>query len=582
MIKGGIRHACGFNDCYALNEDELVICVHTNKSINKVTIVCDDPYVNGCSGTDPWDGIPSDMQQRYELKNELIYSITLKPKFKRIQYYFVLSDGKESCLLFEDGVYDTDVLEKSRVIKHYFKFGWMNKADICTHPKWVEEIIWYQIFPDRFCRLVSKNTKIRDNLKEWSVDTPFTRTDYFGGNLEGAASRLEYLKSLGVNGIYFNPMFCSEENHKYSIDDYTKVDPDFGSNEIFAKLVKKAHSLGIRVMIDAVFNHSGPNFFAWQDVVKNGRKSKYFDWYFVNQDDFVKKASTKDGRYYSFAFVDNMPKLNTNNEEVMEYFYNVCKRWVDEWGIDGIRFDVGNEISHSFIKYLRKKLKKDYPDLYLLGEIWLDSSVYLQGDEYDSVMNYPFLQSVSNFFIDESLTADDFRFKMNYCYSMYQRQVNKTIFNLIDSHDVDRAITRVGSYDSFIQMLVVLMTHPGSPCIYYGTEIGLEGKNDPDNRKVMPWDRIDSHQYDSTIQICQRLIELRKTHMNTLNADNLVYESSKSRVVIYTAKGDETIRVILNAGRSDYEVNASGERLFSHRQDKNTLQAGGVLIEKLA
>ena len=581
MNQEGIRHVCGFNDCYSLNEDELVICVHTNKSIKTVTLMCNDPYINGCSGTDPWEGAPVQMQLKYELKNEFIYSVTLKPKFKRIQYYFVLSDSKEQCMLFEDGVYDPEIMNK-KVIKHFFKFGWMNKNDICSHPKWVEDIVWYQIFPDRFCRVGDKKSVYGKKLKTWSVNTPFGRHDIFGGNLEGVASKLEYLKDLGVNGIYFNPIFCSEENHKYSIDDYTKVDPDFGTNESFAALVEKAHKLGIKVMIDAVFNHSGPNFFAWKDVCEKGKSSKYYDWYFINSDDFNKKGSTEDSRYYSFAFVDNMPKLNTNIEEVMEYFLNICKRWVDEWNIDGIRFDVGNEISHAFIKYLRKNLKKDYPELYLLGEIWLDSSVYLQGDEYDSVMNYPFLQSVSNFFLDETLNANDFRFKMNYCYSMYQRQINKALFNLIDSHDVDRAISRVGSYDKFIQMLSILMTLPGSPCIYYGTEIGLDGNNDPANRKVMPWESIAKHEYDDTLSLCKQLIGLRRKYSRLLNNDNVEFEPSDSRVVTYTVNGKDTLKVTINAQSDEINCKTNGDILFSYKYHDGVLKNGGVIIQKLA
>lgn len=186
-----------------------------------------------------------------------------------------------------------------------------------------------------------------------------------------------------------------------------------------------------------------------------------------------------------------MPKLDTSNPEVMDYFTKVCKDWIEMWNIDGIRFDVGNEISHAFIKKLHRELKAVKPDLFLLGEIWMDSTPYLLGDEYDSVMNYPFMQSLSNFFVDETLSSDDFMYMMNYCYSLYMKQVNQVVFNFLDSHDVDRAITRCGSYDKLIQQLSVLVTMPGSPCIYYGTEIALEGKNDPDNRRPMPWKDIE-------------------------------------------------------------------------------------------
>lgn len=579
MMFEGIRHICGFNDCYALNDNELVINVRTNKTIKSVTILQDDPYINGCSGTDPWDGQPCDMKLAYELKHEFVWSITLRPEFKRIQYYFKITDYQDEVgYLFEDGMYKADIFEKN-VILHFFKYGWMNDADINKPPKWVENTYWYQIFPERFCRVEAPHSH---KLKDWNDTKGYGRDVFYGGNIKGAMSKLEYLKDLGVTGIYFNPLFKATENHKYNIADYTIVDPDFGTNEEFAQLVKKAHSLGIKVMIDAVFNHSGLEFFAWQDVCKNGKNSPYYNWYYVNSDDFNHPGSTRDGRYFCFAYVDFMPKLNTNNIEVQQYFTDVCKGWINEWDIDGIRFDVGNEISHAFIKKLHKELKSYRKDLFLLGEIWVDSSTYLQGDEYDSIMNYPFLQSVSNFFNDKDLNAKDFRFKLDYCYSMYQKQVNKVIFNLIDSHDVDRAITRCGNdYDAFIQQLVILSTMPGSPCIYYGTEIAMEGKNDPLNRLPMPWDIIESGSKQDTFNRVSALVKMR-TSNETLLGTEIVWDDTDGRLIEYKRPGAECIKVYINADKKDLIKHLESEEiLFSYKYENKTLLAGGAVVTKV-
>ena len=446
-------------------------------------------------------------------------------------------------------------------------------------PEWYRNAVVYQIFPDRFCKLDYKGNK---QLNDWDDNKSLTRHSFYGGNLKGAMSKLEYLKDLGITGIYFTPLVTSTENHKYNISDYEHIDPDFGDNEYFRKLVEKAHSLGIKVMIDAVFNHSGRGFFAWQDVVKNGKNSKYYDWYFVKKDNFSFDGNTKDGRYYSFAFVDEMPKLDTSNPEVMDYFTKVCKDWIEMWNIDGIRFDVGNEISHAFIKKLHRELKAVKPDLFLLGEIWMDSTPYLLGDEYDSVMNYPFMQSLSNFFVDETLSSDDFMYMMNYCYSLYMKQVNQVVFNFLDSHDVDRAITRCGSYDKLIQQLSVLVTMPGSPCIYYGTEIALEGKNDPDNRRPMPWKDIENKVYDKTISTVKSLISLRKQH-KACESQNIPWHSEDGRFIKYEKhSADEVLKVYINAGNSPLDVTINNEQvLFSHLYDRSCLQKGGVIITKL-
>ncbi|MGN0914974.1 MAG: alpha amylase N-terminal ig-like domain-containing protein [Succinivibrio sp.] len=576
MNEAGIKHVCGFNDCYALNEDELEIRIHTNKSIVKVTLVSEDPYILGCSGNAPWDGKCTEMQMAFELKNEYIYSVILKPKYKRVQYYFEISDGSETKYVFEDGIYDKSIFSKPKVIKHFFKFGWMNDSDINAHPDWVEDTVWYQIFPERFCRVSRKHDP---KLADWADDSKISREVLYGGNIAGVTSKLEYLKGLGVNGIYFNPIFSATQNHKYNINDYLNVDPAFGTNQEFAYLVEKAHSLGIKVMIDAVFNHSGRDFFAWQDVVKKGRKSRFWNWYYINSDDFAKKGNTRDGRYYTFAFVDEMPKLNTNNKEVMEYFLMVCKNWIKIWDIDGIRFDVGNEISHSFIKYLRRNLRYEKKDLFLLGEIWLDSSTYLLGDEYDSVMNYPFMQSVTNFFVDRELTAADFIFKMNYCYSMYQNQVNRVVFNLLDSHDVERILTRCGSYDAFVQQLAILLTMPGSPCIYYGTEAGIDGENDPYNRKCMPWDKIEKGECDDYMNLVKALIAIRLNHLD-INRSQIKYEIEGDRAVSYVLDKAK-IKVVFNAGNSSLTLNEKAHILFSHKYENSVINPGGVAVFSL-
>lgn len=567
MNLQGIIHRCAYTDCYARNENELVINIRTNKDITAVNLIYEDPYINGASGTEPWDGIKAVMNMSMELKNNIIWTLIVTPKFKRLQYYFEIIENGEKRNLLEDGLYTDDEMELEGFMKQYFKYAWMNSSDIYQSPKWVEDTFWYQIMPDRFCRIPDDVSK--KQFSDWNVTDNMKYNEFYGGNLKGIISRLTYLRDLGINGIYLTPIFQSDSDHKYNTTDYKRIDEDFGTEKIFKEMVDTAHNLGIKVMIDAVFNHSGRGFFAWQDVLEKKRESKYYDWFFIQEDD----------SYYSFAFVDEMPKLNTNNKEVADYFCQICREWIEKWNIDGIRFDVGNEISHSFIKKLHRELKSIKPDLFLLGEIWHDSVQWLQGDEYDSVMNYPFMESLNNFFVNKNLDAEEFMFSMNRCYSLYMSQVNSVLFNFLDSHDVGRVYSRCGNIDVFLQQLVILVTMPGTPCIYYGTEIAMDGKCGPYNRKPMPWEEIDCGKYDAIMAEVTSLIRIRKKY-KALKGSQIQWINTKGRLISYVRPGEVTIEVYINAGEQQVTIDLREQEIVFARgyMNNHMLLAGGVLI----
>ena len=578
MNFAAISHRCAFTDAYASDENRIVINIRTGKDIRSVTLIHDDPYAGGATGFMAWDGKPEPMQMLRELEHHLVWSVTLEPKFKREQYYFVISDGTESALLFEDGFYSREEAEKPGRLKQYYKFPWLNPADVIAPPAWVNDTVWYQIMPDRFCR--GSDSPKRFGLRKWSDHKHIHFWDMYGGDLKGITSKLEYIRDLGINGIYMLPLFLSNSNHKYNTFDYDTIDPDFGTEEDMVELVEKAHALGIRVMVDAVFNHSGTEFAPWADVVKHGPDSKYWDWFFVGKWPLpVLPGSTADGRYMSFAFAPYMPKLNTNNPEVIDYFLTRCKNWIRRWNIDGIRFDVGNEVSHRFLKELNRGLKAEKPDIFLLGEIWHDSVQWLQGDEYDSVMNFPFLETLHNFWLDNQ-SARQLMYGLNRCYQMYPEQVNRVLFNFLDNHDTMRSVTRCGSKDTFFQQLALLMTMPGSACIYYGTEIALEGGNDPDCRRPMPWDKIAEGKFERTTRDVKALIDLRKSHPAARRGQIAWYPDEKNpRLVCYgCSAGEEKLLVYLNAGEEPVKLTNRDQLLFSRKYRGKTLMPGGVVI----
>ena len=449
-------------------------------------------------------------------------------------------------------------------------------------PESIKGKVFYQIFPDRFCNGTPE--KNGADIEKWRTG-PVSNAERFGGNLEGIRKKLPYLHDLGISGIYLNPIMEAESTHKYDTRDYTKIDPQFGTNEEFARLVKEAHAHGIRIMVDAVFNHCGRSFGPWADVVEKKSGSPYADWFMIQDwDAFERHGDTRDGRFYSFAFTDRMPKLNTNNPEVIRYFCQVCKRWIREFDIDGIRFDVGNEVSHRFLKELRRQLKSVKPDLYLLGEIWHDASQWLGGDEYDSVMNYPLTSGIQDFFLDQAAEKDEFEYMVNRCYTMYMQQNNNVIFNLLDSHDTERLMNRCQDLDIFYQQLAILFTMPGSPCIYYGTEIALEGAHDPDCRRCMPWDEIDSAENQKKIELMKSLIRMRiqEDACRSLYFD-FPHKYSQKRCVEYRKLNldGKWIEVLLNCGSEPIEIQGQGEILFARRCEGNSLDVRGTLIRRL-
>jgi len=575
-----ISHRSALPDCYCLDNDTAIFNIRTGKDITAVNLMCEDPYAFGISGDFHWLGTPVAMELTRELKHSYIWSARVKPKYKRLQYYFEIFCDNEKILMFEDDFYTEDEADKPGRFRQYFKLPWMNACDVMPVPSWVESTVWYQIMPDRFCR--GNMAPKRMPLRDWNDPENITGMDFYGGDLRGILHRLPYLKDLGITGIYLLPLFLSNSNHKYNTFDYETIDPDFGTEEEMIELVRTAHSLGIRVMVDAVFNHSGTEFFAWKDVWEKGEGSRYFDWFCINQRPFTRnRGSLRDGRFYGFAFLDSMPKLNTGNDEVTEYCIARCRHWVKKWDIDGIRFDVGNEVSHSFLKQLRAALKPIKSELFLLGEIWHDSMPWLQGDEYDSVMNYPFFESMQNFWVDSNATSRDFMYAMNRVYSLYPEQVNRCIFNFLDTHDTMRARTRCGNTDQFYQQLAILLTMPGSACIYYGTEIAMPGGHDPDCRRPMPWDQIEAGCHDEALREAKNLIALRKQQPAIRGTQIRWHHSQEnSRLICYDREHNgETLRVYINGGEA---VEISEQNILYSRHLQNaTLSPGGIVICRL-
>lgn len=580
MNLAAVYHVSDGSFCYPLDDERLVIKLKTGKEVQRVELVWGDPFESGIFGSDSnWKGELLEMENSARLRYHKVWRAVVVPRFKRCRYFFILHAPGEVFYYIESGFETKESFAAYNGRRQDFFFPWMNPADIIRPPLWANDTVWYQIFPDRFC---SSGRNSGGEFRKWAgPDKKVNNGQVYGGDLAGVESRLDYLRDLGVTGIYFTPVNEACSNHKYDTTDYTRIDPQFGTNDDMKRLVASAHEHGIRVMLDGVFNHSGVQFAPWLDVVEKGPESKYYDWFMINKYPLSKlPGKTRRGEYYSFAFVDSMPKLNTNNDEVIEYIISVCTKWVKEYDIDALRLDVSNEISHRLNKRLRSAMLELKPDFYICGEIWHHSQPWLRGDEYDSVMNYSLQEHIESFWRNESYTATDFEYGISDTYDRYADQTCSVMFNLLDSHDTMRLITRCGcDADAFYQELCSLFTLNGSVCIYYGTEVRLEGGHDPDCRRCMPWNEIERGDYDDRIAEMKKLIAIRRDIPALRRGELRFIDSGRPRAIVYEKSlGGKTYRVVLNSTGAAYDVGDYGTAVYSRGLDGSLLADGGCAV----
>ena len=567
MQFSAIEHRSTDNFCYPLNENELMIGIKTGSDIRRVFIVYGDPF-DGSVTPDgwAWEGKRQEITRKKDLPYHTWWQVTVTLPYGRCKYCFELHGQDEGDVRYclENGFYTADELVTLRRITGNFpgfEFPWLDGAECVRVPDWVPRTVWYQIFPDRFCRDTASQ---KPNALPWpAAEDAVTNNEHYGGTLRGITEKLGYLADLNITGLYLNPVNASPSVHKYDTSDYLNIDPAFGSADDLHTLVKEAHARGIKVMLDGVFNHCGWDFALWQDVVRNGKASPYFDWFIVKEWPFETVAEPEceaaasrnrpsgtngeSGRYSVFAYVDTMPKLNTNNPAVVDYLLNVCETWVRSYDIDGLRLDVANELSHTFCRQLYRRMRSLKKDFYLLGEIWRSALPWLRGGELDSVMNYPLALCFWKFFYDKTLPAHFLERDINAVFTAYPEPVTVGLFNLLDSHDTPRLFTRNdGDVSAVWQQYALLLSLPGSPCIYYGSEVLLAGGNDPDCRRCMPWQAIEAGEYAEPMSMMRQLIALRHTHP-AMTASGYSYlhdvplaESEPNRI-IHLQKYTETV-----------------------------------------
>ncbi|MNS61532.1 Cyclomaltodextrinase [compost metagenome] len=532
MLLEAVYHRPKLNWAYAYDKETIHLRIRTKKGdLTHVYAWTGDKYA--------WDRTRELVPMRVMASDEMFdyWECNVKPPYRRLKYGFLLQKDSEKLWMTEYEFTPDMPANPDRL----FEIPYINPVDVFTPPAWVKDAVFYQIFPERFANGDPSNDP--EGALPWGGKPE--RDNFFGGDLQGVIDHLDHLSELGINAIYFTPLFAATTNHKYDTEDYMRIDPQFGDVETLKKLVKLCHDRGIRILLDAVFNHSGGTFAPFLDVKEKGEASKYKDWFHVNS--FPLEVKEGNPTYDAFAFEPHMPKLNTGHPEVKEYLLKVAEYWIKEVGIDGWRLDVANEVDQNFWREFRKVVKKVNPDAYILGEIWHESSPWLQGDQFDAVMNYPFTFAVTDFIVNGTLDAGGFASAIAVQLSRYPQQASEVAFNLIDSHDTARLLTLCeGNKDKLKMAAVSLFTYMGTPCIYYGDEIGMDGGHDPDCRKCMVWEP--EQQDRELFAFYQRLIQIRKDHpaLRTGTIKFLSAGKGESKLAYERRLGDETVIVMLN------------------------------------
>ena len=553
MNEYALYHKTESNYCYPTSKNEITIRLRTSNKDNISKIY----LVYGCKYDFYSIQHQKEMELRYVDKLYNYYEVHLKLKDVRLTYVFKILSDYKTFYFSEDGLSTTYDFKFN--FYNCFQYAYIHSSDIHKEVDFMKNAIFYEIFIDRFAIGNKKKDMSYINMKWNELPTP---KSFAGGDLQGIIDNLSYLKTLGINGIYLTPIFKSISNHKYDIEDYYKIDEQFGDEETLMKLVKTAHNKGIKIILDAVFNHISENSPLFQDVLTNGKKSKYYNWFIF-----------KNNEYECFSICKYMPKLNTDNKEVQDYLINVGKYYIEKYDIDGWRLDVSDEVSHSFWKRFRNELKSLGKEIILIGENWHDANKFLQGDEFDSIMNYAFTKALLDYLAFNKFSSKDMSDKLNELLTRNTEQVNKMMLNLIDTHDTLRFFTEVNKdLDKYLIALALLFFYEGVPCIYYGDESLMEGGYDPDSRRGFTKDIK-----NKAFKLITKLTELRKDQEFINSKLYIKYENDT--LILERISKKYIYRLNVNIGLN-YKYEVENNVLFNN-YNKGVLKTNGFVIERI-
>ena len=553
-------------------------------------------------------------------------------------------------------------------------------------PDWAKGVVWYQIFPERFANGDSLNDpeaekvfindkSIPDNwtITKWTSNW-FAQSDWekqsgrngnhlyyerrYGGDIQGIIDKLDYIKNLGVGAIYLNPVFEAVSLHKYDGSSYHHIDVNFGpdpkgdrklmseeipdnpetwkwtaADKLFLMLIDEVHKRGMKIIIDGVFNHTGVQFWAFQDIVKNQSKSKYADWYRVEKFDDPTTLQNE-FEYKGWWGTKSLPEFNRTKDDLAEgpkeYIFNSTKKWMDpnndgdpSDGIDGWRLDVAREVPIGFWKQWRSVVKAINPNSIIVGELWELSPDFISVDgPFDALMNYNFAFAVNDFFIADKnkISVDEFIERLKKIDETYPAENLFVLQNLLSSHDTERLSSMILNpdrgfdrdanennknynpgkptkevYEKQKLAAAFQLLYRGAPMIYYGDEVGMWGADDPHCRKPMVWDNLiyDDELIDSTsgfktgfgdfkveqnkdlLKFYKKIISLRNNN-DPLSKGSIKFihiDNEKRTFAFERVLNDKKIICVFNLGNDEnsLEVDSKGKEIFPDAND-NVIQ----------
>lgn len=479
------------------------------------------------------------------------YEIRLETRFERIAYYFELQNGVETLFYYGD-CYE---MAGTPTRADYFQLPFNHRADRFAAPAWTRDAVVYNIFPDSF----AAGKRLAPN------GAPPCR----GGTVRGVTENLDYIASLGFNCIYLNPIFAARSYHRYDTLDYYRIDPHMGAEDDLRDLVRRAHALGIRVILDGVFNHVSSDHPFFRDVLEKGRASRYYSCFYALPETPRLPAAGELPGYTCFSYVADMPKTNTADPFLRQYFCDVGAYWVRKFDVDGWRLDVANELDDGFLHAFRASVKAAKSDALIVGEVWENAAHYLGGDMLDSAMNYDFRRYCRRFFAEQTVDAETFDTNVSTLLLRYNENALFAQLNLLDSHDVSRFLSLCGGKTERMELAVLLqMTFPGMPCVFYGDEKGLCGESEPEYRRPMAWDASSPLE-----EVYRRMIALRKTHP-ALRYGSFHTELACGGVYRYSRVWNGTkITVAMNLGAEPVKAEKRGTLLLKKGENRDIIGA---------
>lgn len=574
--REAVLHIPLSNYAFANSEHKLTIRIRTQKdNVSACTLYYGD---RACPSTPV---VFEEIQMEIKARDELFdyYEATFETPYTRVCYYFKLQNEGEWTYYYSERFsnelailyFERNIMEER---SEYYQYPYILRTEIPDVPAWFKKAVVYNIFPDSF---VGEKSGSPTQPKEVILENGKVCRSRLGGTLKEVIKNLDYIQALGVNCIYFNPIFAAGEYHKYDTIDYYHIDPCLGTNEEFKHLVEEIHKREMKIIIDGVFNHCSWKFSAFEDVMDKGEKSKYIDWFYDLKFPVRRPQSEKEKPGYAcFAYEPKMPKLNTSNEEVQKYFANVGTYWIREYEIDGWRLDVANEIDRNFWRKFREAVKKENKEAILIGEVWENAESWLRGDIFDSTMNYEFRRICRDHIIGDNKNALTAAKQLEQMRLRYPTNLVNGQLNLLDSHDVPRFLSLCrGDLRKWKLACILLMLFPGVPSLFYGDEQAICGMKENEYRNPMVWSQ--------NTQLCgfvQKIIEIRKEYIEEDTSYEVLWEETNEKRLTFVRDGRKgRLFVSLNVSDMDQEWNR-GEKnmILSSVGDKEPLEALGYKI----